>query len=144
MDPNIHHEIWSGVTTTWVTTQDWNGSHSCTYEDYLWGFWYPCSHNAGHGPRCWDLSPCGQCCSGPVASWHLQGPWKKRKFKSVHSKQWLAHTWAYEQKTRPLPPWSFHSTEGQRGKKDISKITAIRDYIRTSRRTVHMPLTIVM
>ena len=83
-------EVWPPLRSPRGTGTGWQ---SYTYEDYLWGFWYPCSHNAGRGPQCWDLSPCGQCCSGPVASWRLQGPWKERKFKLIHSKQWLAPTY---------------------------------------------------
>lgn len=63
-----------------------SGSHSATYEGYLWGFWCPCSHNAARGPQCWGLSPYGRCCIGPAASWHLQGPWKSKELKTVSSK----------------------------------------------------------
>ena len=92
-------EVWPLLGTPSGTGTGWQ-SH--TYEDYLWGFWYPCSHNAGREPQCWDLSPCGQCCSGPGASSRLQGPWKERKFKLIHSKQWLAPTYSEKLKVAQL------------------------------------------
>lgn len=57
--------------------------------------------------------------------WHILGPMNKRQDPFLHGAAILLR--------------------GRGEKKTlVSKITAIRDYIRTSRRTVHMPLTIVM